>query len=509
MKKNITRVSLVSMTLFVLALISLDPASEAKGESEDIDSGLASMDASVLEQMPLSAFIAEVLLTGEMALLNNRLKTWTPEEDPKNASEALMLAAVDGDVDLLSKLVEAGIPIDSPDEDGWTPLMMAVLVSQINNAMFLVAHGADPHLEVRTRLSAVNIALSQGEREFLENIGYEFEASGLEAELHEAVRRQDHELIERLLAQGVDIDWTDMSGYTALMYAARSNDTGSLKLLLDASSDPDGVSADGSTALLLAIRSGHIQTLNILLDGGANADGPDQAVMPPLAAAVLSGDEDIAIRLLDAGASTRFWDRSRQSLDLEQLASESGMTKVASRLNGLSLRDDPVRAFAKALNEGDAENLRWLISEGLLDPNLRLDESGLTPMMAIINRQPYIHELLSAIVGNARRPQVDLNVRDSSGMNALHYAARSNNYAAINYIMSQRVPNRYRHGIELARDNMGRTALMQAILNENIDAINTLAYRDRRMHTIPDNEDIQPLVAAVMSGNTNMMLMRC
>jgi len=61
----------------------------------------------------------------------------------------LSLAAANGHVDFLSYLVENAADLNSRLIDNLTPLMAAILKSQVNKAVFLIEHGAK--LDIRDR----------------------------------------------------------------------------------------------------------------------------------------------------------------------------------------------------------------------------------------------------------------------------------------------------------------------------------------------------------------------
>ena len=73
-----------------------------------------------------------------------------------------------------------------------------------------------------------------------------------------AVRRNDVDLIKRLLRNGADAKATNNNGETALMFAARKGDDRMVEILLPMS-DAKAVSNSGYTALMLAAKYGSVE----------------------------------------------------------------------------------------------------------------------------------------------------------------------------------------------------------------------------------------------------------
>ena len=79
-----------------------------------------------------------------------------------------------------------------------------------------------------------------------------------------AVRRNDVDMIKRLLRNGADAKATNNNGETALMFAARKGDNRMVEILLPMS-DAKAVPNSGYTALMLAAKYGSVEMVNRLL----------------------------------------------------------------------------------------------------------------------------------------------------------------------------------------------------------------------------------------------------
>lgn len=125
-------------------------------------------------------------------------------------------------------LFEHGFPADdinAPQADGrFTPLMRAAKLGRLDIVEELLALGVD--------LDALN-------------------ADGCNA-LWLACYNGSHALIERLIAAGIDIDRQNGNGATCLMYVSSNSKPDLVKLLLENGADPKLKNYDEFTALDLA-----------------------------------------------------------------------------------------------------------------------------------------------------------------------------------------------------------------------------------------------------------------
>lgn len=78
--------------------------------------------------------------------------------DSVDKNEELRKAAAEGNVDVIKKLLDEGMDVDSQNEYGMSPLMAAVCRSQKETVDFLIKHGADVNLKNVHGRSSVSMA---------------------------------------------------------------------------------------------------------------------------------------------------------------------------------------------------------------------------------------------------------------------------------------------------------------------------------------------------------------
>ncbi len=121
----------------------------------------------------------------------------------------------------------------------------------------------------------------------------------------------DHRAIERLLAEGTEIDGRDRYGQTALMLAALHGRDEVVRLLLQHGAELDVTAKYGLSALMLA---------------------------------VVNRRSEVARRLVDAGASTEIRGSGAPGFagkTARQLAEQAGLAELAAHIAGAEKQDPP------------------------------------------------------------------------------------------------------------------------------------------------------------------------
>ena len=125
---------------------------------------------------------------------------------------------------------------------------------------------------------------------------------GPAAELFSAAERGDLAAIDRLLAQGVDVNSKDARGETALMKAAEQGQSLAVHALLARKADVNARGNEGHTALMYAAFAGQVEAVQALLGGGAAIDAASRDGATAQTLAARNGHEATARVLRDAAA---------------------------------------------------------------------------------------------------------------------------------------------------------------------------------------------------------------
>ena len=118
--------------------------------------------------------------------------------------------------------------------------------------------------------------------------------------LHDAAREGDGEAVERLIAEGSNVQEIDSeTALTPLVEAALAGNKGIVVLLIEKGADPAGRDGKGFTALHAAAHMGHVDIVELLIEQGVDVnDQENTSRITPLHAAAERDYRDIAKVLL-------------------------------------------------------------------------------------------------------------------------------------------------------------------------------------------------------------------
>ncbi len=203
----------------------------------------------------------------------------------KQGFAPIHFAARVGDLDSIKLLLAAGVDVNfltqsGPGEapaangagrgggaagtSGYTPLLIATLRAQVDLALYLLEHGADPNIDAAgfTPLHWVSTSWEG----FASNPVYGFEdaMSGIQD------RQAKLRLVRALLAHGANVNarmtkrqpsfatgYTDAVGATPFLLAASVDDVEMMHILLDAGADPKIPTATKATSIMAATGLNH------------------------------------------------------------------------------------------------------------------------------------------------------------------------------------------------------------------------------------------------------------
>jgi ankyrin repeat protein len=204
---------------------------------------------------------------------------------------ALMCAAELGDEQLVAVLLDHGAKatVDACEKlRGYTALMLAAGQGCVNVVKKLLAEGADINKQDGRGfgLTALMVASLNG-------------CAGV---------------VECLLALGAHVDVENSYGDTALVYAAMHGYTGIVANLLDSKASVDAGNKRGMTALMFAASNGCIEVVKNLLKRGAQCNKQDSEGKTALMYAMGNGHSDVAKILLAARSDIAIKDRNGRTV---------------------------------------------------------------------------------------------------------------------------------------------------------------------------------------------------
>lgn len=255
------------------------------------------------------------------------------------------------DVKKVKELILKGADVNSRNQYGYTPLMIASLRGLREIAEILIAHGAE-----------INAKAELGE-----------------TALMGAAERGHLEIAEILISKGADINASDQNERTAISAAATNGKKQMVEFLL-----AKGANLSGKQKLLnSAIFGGHLELVKLIVSQGAAINGGNDPDTAPLMEAAGFGRTEIAAFLLSKGADANT--KNSRSLSALMYAASKGYTETASLLiaRGADVNavtsDDNMTALLYAAKKGMKDLVQLLISKGA-DVNAK-DRTGKTALL--------------------------------------------------------------------------------------------------------------------------------
>jgi ankyrin repeat protein len=232
-----------------------------------------------------------------------------------------LLLAAGVDVNLLTQSSEPEGP-RSGGGSGYTPLLVAAMRAQVETALYLLDHGADPNISA-SGMTPLHWASTSWEG-FASNPVYGFQdpMSGIPD------RQSKLRLVKALLAHGANVNarmtkrqpsfatgYTDSVGATPFLLAASVDDVDMMRILLAAGADPKIATATNATAIMAATGLNHgigeslltekdaSEAVKLLLDLGLDAKGETTFGENALFGPAYRGWNTLLAQLIDLGVN--------------------------------------------------------------------------------------------------------------------------------------------------------------------------------------------------------------
>lgn len=295
----------------------------------------------------------------------------------KDGITGLMLAAIDGNFQLVSYLLDNRAEIDRVTDMKWTALMFAAMAGKTDCVGLLIARGANVTLINVAGESALTLACIAG----------------------------SHECVSILIKSGADINIIDNFNWSPIQIAARNKDIFSLKHLIEGGADinicTDTQELEYFCPLSVAIMSEDLEIFDLLLQSGAKLSTPNKVGITILHVACMKNciwstriliREGVRINDQDLQGTTPLMICAEKGhIILTKLLLEHGADPNIKDLDGATALLRVIRSY---ISSADAEHrqffhlviTRMLFSEYNADPDIA-DRSGETArnLMAKLN----------------------------------------------------------------------------------------------------------------------------
>jgi ankyrin repeat protein len=179
-------------------------------------------------------------------------------QDQKDLNDQLLHAIQIQDMQKIVKALAAGADINASDARGWTILMEAVSIGNVDIVDILLENQADVHAQNNHGYNVFMLAALQGKVAILERLyakGALINIQNFEGQTALMLAAApDHIIVlDFLIRKGADIDISDNKGFTALIDAAESASLQSVLRLIDAGAHINAHDKEDRTALIVAL----------------------------------------------------------------------------------------------------------------------------------------------------------------------------------------------------------------------------------------------------------------
>ena len=427
----------------------------------------------------------------------------------KDNETALLIACMDGKIDAINVLLEAGADTNITETDGYTCLHKAVNANCAKQTVqTIIDHGADVNATskynetalliacMNGKIDAINVLLKAGaDTNIAQTDGYTC--------LHKAVNANcDKRAVQAIIDHGADVNATNKKNVTALMIACDNGNIDIINILMSV------VDADGDTCLHKAVgRSCGKEVLQTMVDHGVNVNAANTDNITALMIACDKGDVDAINVLLKAGAETNIAETNgclhkaviancdKQTVqtiidhgaDVDAINKDNETALLIACMNGqIDAINVLLEAGAdtnitdtyghtclhKAVNANCGKQAVQAITDHGADVNATNDKSQ-TALALACERG---NENAMSVILKAD-PRADPNIRDDNGDTLLHNAIIYNiTPVTLQVIIDQ--------GVNVnARNTQNQTALALACKQGNIDAIDVLLNSGAKQNT--------------------------
>jgi hypothetical protein len=248
------------------------------------------------------------------------------EKELQRLTNELIKAVEASNTDTILDLIDnKGADVNKEDNNGYTPLFIAIYLSQSKVVSLLIAHGVDVNKAAENGVTPLFIASSTGKVSIVDLLlkagadvnadtgsGYgppvdsgDFRGVTASDGITPLMAASDNghiTIVDLLLKAGADVNKERKQGGTAIYLASQNGHADIVRLLLAAGADVNKALDSGNTSLIIASSDGNTEIVRLLLAAGADVNKANNNGITSLSIASQNGHADVVRLLLAAGA---------------------------------------------------------------------------------------------------------------------------------------------------------------------------------------------------------------
>lgn len=318
---------------------------------------------------------------------------------PGNRNDRALIAAARQGHETIVRLLlnQESVDVNARNDDGESALLEAARRDYQSIVKLLQDNrAAEPELDSKVAQWKLNEA------------GWSFFGK----DFFEAIRKRGTDEVDLFITAGIDLEYRDPDGNTAVIVAAQHPDPALLKVLLKHGAEVNTYNNAGDTALIVAARAGHFKTVEALLD--------DEHIEVDLRN---SKDESAWIAAIRAGS---VW---IEELFVSRNADSRGV-KEAQLLFGFEKRDRfTAQAFVDSCKRGWINVVGDYLTAGMTANACNADGEPALVVAVRRGEQPLVRLFLD-------QPELDVNAHANGGDTALILAVRDGHEAIVGDLLS-------------------------------------------------------------------------
>ena len=249
---------------------------------------------------------------------------------------ALYNASENGHLEIVKILINAGVDVNLPVENGLTPLHISSHKGHVEVVEALIKAGAKVDSKISDDKTPLHISSHEGHVKVVEALikagaSPNFARKNGATPLHIASSKGYLEVVEALIKAGADPNLAQKDGITPLHIASQEGYGKIVDVLLNAGAKVDSkISDDGKTPLHLASLRGRVEIVEALIKAGAKVDSKILDDKTPLHIASEEGHVEVVEALIKAGADPNF--TRKDGTTPLYLASKNGNLQIVKNL---------------------------------------------------------------------------------------------------------------------------------------------------------------------------------